>query len=169
VAFEAWGTVPERISTLLLTAAARHACGEDEVALGDLAAAVRLAAPGGYVQRFVDDGRSLLPLLARVEGVVPAFVERLRAAMREDAGPAGSARRGTSILLAPDGGLVESLTARELEVLRRLATGARNAQLAEDLGVSAGTVKWHVAHILAKLGAPSRTGAVVRAQELGLL
>jgi DNA-binding CsgD family transcriptional regulator len=83
--------------------------------------------------------------------------------------PIATVRRGTSIIVTPDGELIESLTARELDVLRRMATGARNAQLAADLGVTPGTAKWHVAHVLAKLGATSRTGAVVRAQELGLL
>ena len=72
------------------------------------------------------------------------------------------------MLVAPDGTLVESLTSRERDILRLLATGARNAEVADALGMSAGTAKWHVAHVLAKLGVTSRTGAVVRGQELGL-
>jgi LuxR family maltose regulon positive regulatory protein len=168
-AFEAWGTVPDRISTLILDAAASTAAGDRERALADLASAIRLAAPGGYVRRFVEDGRTLLPLLRELETVAPTFVRRVCDALREDAAPAGTVRRGTSILLTSDGELVESLTGRELDVLRRMATGASNAQLAEDLGVSAGTAKWHVAHILAKLGARSRTGAVIRGQDLGLI
>jgi LuxR family transcriptional regulator, maltose regulon positive regulatory protein len=167
--FEAWGTLPDRISTLILAAVASRVAGDRESALVNLSAAIRLAAPGGYVRRFVDDGRSLLPLLGDVAGVAPAFAARVRAALRDDEAPRAIVRRGTSILVGPDGELVESLTGRELDVLRLLATGARNAQLAEDLGVSAGTAKWHVAHVLAKLGATSRTGAVVRGQELGLL
>ena len=68
-----------------------------------------------------------------------------------------------------DGILVEALTDRETEVLRELATGASNAALAVRLGMTAGTAKWHVAHILGKLGARSRTEAVMRGQRLGLL
>ncbi len=167
--FDAWGVVPDRISTLVLAAAASRVDGDGKAALADLSLAIRLAAPGGYVRRFVDDGRSLESLFGDVEGVAPAFVARVRAALRDDGAPRTTVRRGTSVLVGPDGALVESLTARELDVLRLLATGVRNAQLAEDLGVSAGTAKWHVAHILAKLGATSRTGAVVRGQELGLV
>ncbi len=167
--FEAWGMVPDQISALLLTAAVRHATGGRSTALADLSNAVRLAAPGGYVRRFLDDGRALLPLLGDAEGTAPGFVATVRAARRDDETHRGIVRRGTSVLVAPDGELVESLTARELDVLRLLATGARNAQLAEELGVSAGTAKWHVAHVLAKLGATTRTGAVVRGQELKLV
>jgi LuxR family maltose regulon positive regulatory protein len=168
-AFGAWSAVPDQISALLLAATARHAVGDRTAALAGASQAVRLAAPGGYVRRFVDDGRALVPLLGDAEHTAPALVARVRAALRDDEASRGVVRRGTSVLVAPDGELVESLTARELDVLRLLATGARNAQLAEELGVSAGTAKWHVAHILAKLGASSRTGAVVRGQELGLV
>ena len=168
-AFEAWGSVPELISTSLLAATARQALGDRDGAMADLATAVRLAAPGGYVRRFVDDGLALLPLLGMLDGAPSSFVAVVRAAVQEAQRPVGTARRGTSIIVTPGGELIESLTGRELEVLRRMATGARNAQLAADLGVTPGTAKWHVAHVLAKLGATSRTGAVVRAQELGLL
>jgi LuxR family maltose regulon positive regulatory protein len=167
--FEAWGTVPDRISVQLLAAGVCLAAGDRMTALADLVVAIRLAAPGGYVRRFVDDGRSLLPLLDDAASVAPDFAAKVRAALWGDDAPRGSVRRGTSVIVAPDGTLVESLTARELDVLRLLATGARNAQLAEALGVSAGTAKWHVAHVLAKLGATSRTGAVVRGQALGLV
>lgn len=66
-------------------------------------------------------------------------------------------------------GLVEPLTARELEVLRLLAQGRTNPEIAAHLGNSRGTVKVHVEHIIAKLGASDRTQAAVRAAELGLL
>ena len=132
--FEAWGTVPDRISVLLLAAAVRLAAGDRATALADLEVAVRLAAPGGYVRRFVDDGRSLLPLLGDATGATPDFATRIRAALRGDEAPQGTVRRGTSVVVAPDGTLVESLTARERDVLRLLATGARNAQVAAELG-----------------------------------
>jgi DNA-binding NarL/FixJ family response regulator len=67
------------------------------------------------------------------------------------------------------GGAPEPLTTRELEVLRLLAEGQTNPQIAARLGVSRGTVKVHVERIIAKLGASDRTQAAVRAAELGLL
>ena len=62
-----------------------------------------------------------------------------------------------------------SLTEREQEVLRGLAAGQTNKQIAEQMGISEGTVKVHVSNILAKLGAGNRTEAVLLAGELGLL
>lgn len=62
----------------------------------------------------------------------------------------------------PDPGLVERLTARELEVLRLLARGQTNLAIAGALVVREGTVKYHVKNILRKLGATSRADAVSR-------
>lgn len=63
----------------------------------------------------------------------------------------------------------ERLTPREHEVLRLLAQGQTNREIAKSLVVSVGTVKVHVEHIIAKLGVSDRTQAAVRAVELGLL
>jgi DNA-binding NarL/FixJ family response regulator len=65
--------------------------------------------------------------------------------------------------------LAEDLTPRETEVLQLLADGLTNKAIAQRLGISDHTVKFHVNAILGKLGAQSRTEAVVRATQLGLL
>jgi DNA-binding NarL/FixJ family response regulator len=62
----------------------------------------------------------------------------------------------------------EALTAREADVLELLAAGRRNMEIAAELSVSVNTVEFHVRHVLAKLGARSRTEAAMRARELGL-
>ena len=64
---------------------------------------------------------------------------------------------------------IESLTPREIEVLRLLSQGQTNPQIAKNLLVSRGTVKIHVQHIISKLGVSDRTQAAVRAIEAGLL
>ncbi|WP_449283797.1 helix-turn-helix domain-containing protein [Leucobacter sp.] len=61
------------------------------------------------------------------------------------------------------------LTGREAEVLERLAEGCSNREIARGLFLSEATVKTHVAHVIAKLGADSRSRAVAMARERGLL
>jgi DNA-binding NarL/FixJ family response regulator len=77
--------------------------------------------------------------------------------------PSGSQPHGTP------GRLPHSLTKRELEVLRLLAQGQTNQEIAQGLVVSPLTVKTHVQRIIGKLGVSDRTQAAVRAAELGLL
>jgi DNA-binding NarL/FixJ family response regulator len=64
---------------------------------------------------------------------------------------------------------LEELTERELEVLEQLASGLSNKRIARALGISEHTAKFHVNGILAKLGASSRTEAVVAAARRGLV
>ncbi len=65
--------------------------------------------------------------------------------------------------------LVDPLSAREIEILRLVATGASNKEIAEMLVIAEGTVKNHLTNILAKLSAKDRLQAVLKARELGLL
>lgn len=65
--------------------------------------------------------------------------------------------------------LVDALTPRELEVINLIAEGLPNKNIAGKLGISEHTVKFHVNAILTKLGAQSRTEAVVRATRMGLI
>jgi DNA-binding NarL/FixJ family response regulator len=70
---------------------------------------------------------------------------------------------------APPVQLIEELTPRELQVLRDVAQGFANKEVAERLGISEHTVKFHVASILGKLQAGSRTEAVTQGIRLGLI
>jgi DNA-binding CsgD family transcriptional regulator len=68
-----------------------------------------------------------------------------------------------------EGGVFEELTARESDVLRLMAEGLANRAIALRLGISENTVKFHVASVLAKLGAQSRAEAVMHAVRWGLV
>jgi LuxR family transcriptional regulator, maltose regulon positive regulatory protein len=151
-----------------LRALALAAQGDAPGAVATLAEALRLAAPQGHVRVFVDEGAPMAALLGRL-------VAARRAEPADAAGvPLDHLGRllrafGTGRAAAPMPGLVEGLSERELEVLRLLAAGKANQQIAEELVVALGTVKKHVTHILDKLGAANRTEATARARELGLL
>jgi len=75
----------------------------------------------------------------------------------------GAASAGTS------SDLVEALSERELEVLRLVAAGLRNAEIAAQLFLAVGTVERHIHNLYGKLGVNNRTSAVTRALALGLL
>ncbi len=72
-------------------------------------------------------------------------------------------------LVGEDAGLSVTLTERELEVVELLAEGLSNRAIATELGISEHTAKFHVASVLDKLDATTRTEAVVRAARSGLL
>jgi len=142
-------------------------------------------APGILVLGPVLDDDRLATLLARrAWGYVPrdADPDRLRWSVRAVANGllALDPSLATGLFLAPsdvlqpeppagaDGGLDE-LTAREREVLRLVALGLPNKSIARDLAISEHTVKFHVAAILAKLGAGSRTEAAHIGARRGLV
>jgi DNA-binding NarL/FixJ family response regulator len=69
----------------------------------------------------------------------------------------------------PGGDLVEPLSGREIEILKLVATGASNKEIAENLVIAEGTVKNHLTSIFGKLDVKDRMQAVLRASELGII
>jgi DNA-binding NarL/FixJ family response regulator len=108
------------------------------------------------------DGASLLAAIAAVRaGLAVAPLGLLQHLIDGESGT-------TSAPDSPEG-LEPQLTPRELEVLAALADGASNKAIARRLGISFHTVKFHVAGILAKLGAETRTEAVAQGARRGLV
>jgi LuxR family maltose regulon positive regulatory protein len=122
--------------------------------------------PERQVRVFVEQGVPMAELLQRAaaHGIAPDYVSRLLAAFEAE---------GMESVPAPSPAstspLVEPLTPRELEVLHLLGEGCSNRDIAEALVITLNGVKKHTGNIYGKLGVHSRTQAVVRAQELGLL
>jgi len=102
------------------------------------------------------DTEIAITLAAAARGLCVLPPGALRSAIADDPAPAPGAEEGP-------------LTARELEVLAAMADGASNKAIARRLGISFHTAKFHVAGILAKLDADSRTEAVTKAAQLGLV
>jgi LuxR family maltose regulon positive regulatory protein len=171
---ERQGRVGSVLEVDALRAVAIAAGGDATSALAALSEALALAQPEGYVRVFVDEGVEMSALLVRLvaakrddeawaEPARLAYVGRLMRAFETNHGVAEptAGRRGVG---AP--GLVEPLSEREIEVLRLLAAGKSNHEIAAELFVALDTVKKHVSHILAKLGATNRTEATARARAL---
>jgi LuxR family maltose regulon positive regulatory protein len=164
-----------------LRALALAPAGDEAGAVAALVEALRLACPQGYIRVFADEGAPMAALLGRLiaaqrtdqtaaSGIPLAYLGALLRAFEHQAAPAarrGAPRASPGVGIVPD--LIEALTDRELEVLRLLAAGKQNREIAEELWVALNTVKKHVTHILEKLGATNRTEATARARELGLL
>jgi len=75
-----------------------------------------------------------------------------------------------SMVASPsDSPLIDPLTDREMDVLRLIADGSTNQQIADALVISPGTAKWYTSQIYSKLGVKSRTQAIAHARELGLI
>jgi DNA-binding NarL/FixJ family response regulator len=119
--------------------------------------ALRAGASGFLLKRArPEDVVQAIRLVAHGDSLL--FPSAIRALAAAHAGP----HRGDALADA-------QLTEREAEVLRLMATGLSNAEIAERLYVSQETVKTHVGNILAKLGARDRTQAVIAAYESGFV
>ena len=173
------------IGILALQVAALQASGASQDALDVLLDLLALAEPEGHVRVFLDAGepmeqalRAFLAtdhrpdiasaLVSSARALLDAFASEQHQATAEPATPVAtplpSGRPSHGVPSLP-----EPLTAREQEVLRLLAQGATNQEIADRLVVSLRTVKKHVGNLLLKLEAQNRTHAVARAREISLL
>jgi len=164
---EAEGRMGKVIEILALQALMWQACGDTAGALAALKRALALAEPEGYIRTFVDEGAPMARLLyqAASRGIAPKYVSELLASF--DASEHG--RVGETLPYPCTQPLIEPLTPREVEVLRLIAAGLMNQEIANQLFISVATVKRHITNIYSKLGVSHRTQALTRAQELSLL
>ena len=171
------GSVIEILALRALALRARHGSSE---ALSVLERALTLAEPEGFVRVFVDEGAPMAALLSellkarrkghrdsRQHGLL-GYVQRLLAVFEaphsspEPRAPVGHASGQDQLLF-------DSLTTREKQVLALITEGLSNREIATRLFIEVGTVKGFVHSVLRKLEVNSRTKAVARARELGLV
>jgi LuxR family transcriptional regulator, maltose regulon positive regulatory protein len=175
-----------RLKVYILQALAYGALGETLRAVARLEQALSLAEPEGYIRIFVDEGAPMAALLrqAAAQGFAPIYLSKLLAAFPTVEQPSAGgteptlseeSRREQKVASSPlsshtlTPALIEPLSDRELEVLRLVAAGRSNQEIARELIISVGTVKKHLNNIFGKLNVSSRTQAVALARELNLL
>jgi LuxR family transcriptional regulator, maltose regulon positive regulatory protein len=163
------------IEILVTRALVHQAEGDPAQAFAALERALNLAEPEGYLRLFVDEGEPMRSLL-RALGLAMThqgrtgdhrllgYVDRLLTAFPPSAEASPRTRAESQRL-----GLVDPLSDRELEILGLIARGLSNAEIGRRLYLALSTVKGHNLRIFGKLHVQSRTEAVARARELGLL
>jgi len=179
-AVETAGRNGSLIMLLNLYAVALDRSGEPERATESLLRALKLAQPEGYIRTFLDDERPLARLLeklalsidsgtAKVSSPVRQYLDRLLSASHDDTTSPVDLPLAQEKETGDETSAHDLLSDRELEVLRLVATGLSNKDIAEQLFVAPGTVKRHIHNIYEKLGATSRTHAVAHARSRGLI
>jgi LuxR family maltose regulon positive regulatory protein len=169
------------IEILILQALAYQHQGDTAQALTALEQALSLAEPEGCVHVFINEGASMSKLLrqAAAQGIAVDYARRLLAAFSDLRLTIGDLRQDSQIVnhklaLSEAKGseivnLIEPLSERELEVLRLIAAGLSNREIAEELVVAVSTIKTHVNNIYRKLDVSSRTQAIALARALKLM
>ncbi|HUS14430.1 MAG TPA: LuxR C-terminal-related transcriptional regulator, partial [Chloroflexia bacterium] len=174
---EAAGAGGLLIAVLAQDAVALEMLGRPAAARAALRQAVLLGAAEGYVRSILNAGPAVGPLLqalgqelARSPESSPGllvYVARLATLPAADAGSHTAAIADRTN--RPAGPFREPLTARELAILRLLAAGGSNQEIASQLILGVSTVKWYLRAIYDKLGVTSRTQAVARGRAIGLI
>ena len=167
------GLAYQEIELTLTRALAEQRRGDHAAALADLVQAIQRAEGTGYTWLFISGpasdwvveelrkktwpGGSGQRILAAVERVFAAKTSPIMRPATQPPKPAAQA------------GLVETVSERELEVLRLIAGGYSNVQIAKQLFITEGTVKRHITNLYGKLGVQTRTQAIAKARDVVLI
>jgi LuxR family maltose regulon positive regulatory protein len=168
-AAESTGRQGSLIEVLVLQAVALDMRADTDAALAALEQALGLARSEGYMRMFLDEGKPMATLFKIAmtkwkDQDLLAYARRLLDAFYQ-----AEAEPPVPPKASPGGPLIEPLSERELEVLRLMAAGCPNSEIAKQLIIAVGTAKRHTANIFDKLDVRNRTEAVAKARQLGLL
>ncbi|HEY5729030.1 MAG TPA: LuxR C-terminal-related transcriptional regulator, partial [Anaerolineales bacterium] len=151
------GYLEYEIELHIVHALAEQGAGKSSAAIKTLERALGIGKANGYVRVFLDEGEEMKVLLAQIQkSRKDDFVADLLAAF------------GAPVHI-DQSSLIEPLTEREIDVLKLIAEGMSNPEIAEKLVLSVGTVKTHVKHIYGKLNVDDRVKAASKAHEMNLL
>jgi len=162
------------IDVLVLEARVHVAQGDESQALEKLAEALALAEPGGFIRPFLEQGPKMANLLGHLAkqnprpGYAGRILEAFGSGKTESSGDRSDDRSRSRSSL-PDEPLIQPLTNREIEVLRKLAKGLSNNKIASSLFISPETVKKHLHNIFRKLDVKNRQQALISAKSIGIL
>lgn len=147
------------VYSLIALAYMEQGCMDD--AMAALECAIELATPGRFIRPFVDSGTKMADLLnqLRSQGVAQEIITQILSAFSDETGVAAPPAIPV---------MVESLTTREFETLRFLATDLVTGEIADEMDVTIATVRTHTKHIFSKLDVHSRYEAVKQAKDLDL-
>ena len=144
---------PHSVALRIVHATALEAEGKPRQAAKSMEQAIELGVTEHHVRSFVDAVPTIAPLIRQATGHSTYRQQLLKAMPKHE----------------PTQTLIEPLSEREREVLAHLATGMSNAAIAERLIISVGTVKRHIINMYGKLDVHTRTEAVAKGRELGIL
>ncbi len=146
------------IEANILLSLFHHAKGNTPSSLECLRKSITLAAPEKITRVFLDEGKLVFELLKKIKTTAPDFVESI---LNND-------RTETKLINNSNDQLPSPLSRQEIQILKLIAAGKTNQQIADELVITVGTAKWHVHNILNKLNVENRTQAIILAKELNL-
>jgi LuxR family maltose regulon positive regulatory protein len=169
-ATEKRGLAGAAIELHILRGLAHQRRGKPDLAKADLETALVLAEPEDFMRIFIEEGpdlRNLLNQWLTSSGSSPlrAYAVRILSQFEHEPQKILQMQVGS----AKSQGLIDPMSHREIEVLRIMAQGKTNLEIASQLIVAPGTIKAHTASIYQKLDVANRTEAVARARQLGIL
>ncbi|GEM_PF-30366 len=156
------GRINSLVEILLLKECVHYSQGKVSDARKGIDNCLEFAEEGEYVRIFLKTGELAYNLISD-------YLQQSRSNHKEYALKLIKEFKYQSTSDSIQKGLIEPITSREMEVLRYLAMGFTNQEIAQILVLSEGTVKFHVHHILDKLQVKNRTQAIAKARELRLV
>lgn len=170
--------LPAALETLLLLSQFYAVQNDTSRSLAAITKALQLAQPEGFISCFLEEGQPVASMLRELlagnlpEEIQPAYINEILAAYPHHSPPVSAINAqppAVQTAVAAAVPLVEPLSAREQEILQLIAAGYSNQAIAKMLTITISAVKKHAGNIYGKLNVNSRTQAIARARQIGLL